>query len=65
MEMTCPKCQKQFTKITAWECPITDTYICPECRVGLSNGVTDEIRVESSTNLVVNSNPLVEEGRLF
>ncbi len=59
--MTCPKCQKAFSKVTAHECPVSDTYICPECRVGLSDGVTDWIKVEAE----LSDNVFTTEGRLF
>ncbi len=59
--MTCPKCHKQFSKSSAWECPLTDTYICPECRVGLSDGVTDVIKVDHDEEPLEKS----EERRLF
>ncbi len=59
--MTCPKCQKGFSKVTAHECPVSDTYICPKCRVGLSDGVTDWIRVEAEAE----TEAIPIEGRLF
>ena len=59
--MTCPKCHKEFSTASAWECGITDTYICPDCRVGLSDGVTDQIRVDAFAD----PGKPTEEGRLF
>jgi len=70
MGMICPKCHKEFSKATAGQCPITDTYGCPVCRVGLSDGVTDEIRVEAEETLEqfrkrFSGTVKTEERRLF
>ena len=39
--MICPKCKNQYDVYNADKCPITDIYICPNCRVGLTEADAD------------------------